>query len=151
VKISTPVVELQHRRRNAAAQLDGSGCRPASRIGVEYDWTSVESGHQRISCIGCSDTANLVDKPEDVYSVICAQAAGGSWSDVFVPQIWVCAQWPFKAKEQFSGPYASIKTQNPILLANGKYDSITPVSGAWEVSANLEGVDCWCMRVMDMG
>jgi pimeloyl-ACP methyl ester carboxylesterase len=89
--------------------------------------------------VGCSDAANRADRPEDLYSVIRAQAVGGSWGDVFGPQVWVCAQWPFRAAERFEGPFAGINTSHPILLVNGAYDPITPLSGAWEASANLMG------------
>jgi hypothetical protein len=72
-----------------------------------------------------------VDKPEDLYSVIRAQAAGESWSDIFGTQVWVCTQWPFHAKEQFEGPFAEIKAQIPIIQVHGNYGTIIPVSGAW--------------------
>jgi hypothetical protein len=88
--------------------------------------------------IGCSDTANRADKPEDLYSDIRAQAAGESWGDIFGSQIWVYAQWPFQAKEQFKGPFAEIRAQVSIIQVHGKYGPITPVSWACEASANLE-------------
>lgn len=87
--------------------------------------------------ISCSDTARRAEKPEEMYSLLQSQRAQGSWADVLGPQTWVCPQWPFAAKERFTGPFIDLKTKNPILLISGSHDPITPLSGAWEASANL--------------
>ncbi|KAH7413609.1 Alpha/Beta hydrolase protein [Phaeosphaeria sp. MPI-PUGE-AT-0046c] len=89
--------------------------------------------------ISCSDTARRAEKPEDMYSLLQSQRAQGSWADVLGPQTWVCPQWPFAPKEIFNGPFIDLKTKNPILLINGAFDPITPLSGAWDASANLPG------------
>ncbi|CAO2647322.1 Nn.00g082440.m01.CDS01 [Neocucurbitaria sp. VM-36] len=89
--------------------------------------------------IACSDTPFRADSPENMYAVVRAQAAQGSWSDVFAPQVWACAQWKFEAAERFSGPFTAVNTSFPLLMVNGAHDPITPLSGAWETSANFLG------------
>ncbi|KAL6706275.1 hypothetical protein ACN47E_005565 [Coniothyrium glycines] len=87
--------------------------------------------------ITCSDTVFRANKPEDLYSLVRAQAAAGSFSDGFSPQIWPCAQWKTEAKERYTGPFTAINTSYPILFVNGNHDPITPLSAAYEASANF--------------
>ncbi|KAJ8116017.1 hypothetical protein OPT61_g2464 [Boeremia exigua] len=89
--------------------------------------------------ISCGDGAFRADKPEDMYSWTQAQAASGTFGDVFGSQIWPCAQWKFEAKERYNGPWTSINTSYPILFVNGNHDPITPLSSAYEASANFKG------------
>ncbi|KAJ4377477.1 hypothetical protein N0V83_000302 [Neocucurbitaria cava] len=89
--------------------------------------------------IACSDSPLRADAPEDMYALLRAQAAQGSWSDVFGPQTWACAQWKFDAAERFTGPFTAINTSFPLLMANGAHDPIAPLSGAWETSTNFPG------------
>lgn len=89
--------------------------------------------------ITCGDGLFRADKPEDMYSWIQAQAAVGTFADGLEPQIWPCAQWKFTAKEHYTGPWHAINTSYPILFVNSNHDPITPLSGAYEVSANFPG------------
>jgi pimeloyl-ACP methyl ester carboxylesterase len=89
--------------------------------------------------IGCGDSHFRASKPEDMYSLVQVQQAAGSWADAFSPQVWVCAHWAFEAAEKFNGPFVGINTSYPVLLAGGLHDPITPISGAFEASANLLG------------
>lgn len=89
--------------------------------------------------ITCGDGAFRADKPEDMYSWTQAQAAAGTFADAFAPQVWACAQWKFTAKERYTGPWTAINTSYPILFVNGNHDPITPLSGAYEASANFPG------------
>jgi pimeloyl-ACP methyl ester carboxylesterase len=89
--------------------------------------------------ITCGDGAFRADKPEDLYSWTQAQAAAGTFADGFGPQVWPCAQWQFTAKEHYTGPWTAINTSYPILFVNGNHDPITPLSGAYEASANFPG------------
>lgn len=89
--------------------------------------------------ITCGDGAFRADKPEDMYSWVLAQASAGTFADGFGPQIWPCAQWKFVAKERYTGPFTAINTSYPILFVNGNHDPITPLSGAYEASANFPG------------
>lgn len=89
--------------------------------------------------IACSDGKFRADSPDGLYSLIQAQAAQSSFADAFSPQSWVCAQWKYDAAERYTGSWDNITTKNPILLVNGRYDPITPLSGAWDASARFPG------------
>ncbi|KAH7396098.1 Alpha/Beta hydrolase protein [Pyrenochaeta sp. MPI-SDFR-AT-0127] len=109
---------------------------PENSTTPEIPWSL---GQNNFHAIACSDSSFRADKPEDLYSLARAQAAQGSWSDVFAPQLWPCAQWKFLAAEQYLGPFTSINTSFPLLMVNSATDPITPLSGAWEASANFKG------------
>ena len=94
-------------------------------------------GKQAFHGIGCSDGAFRASSPEDMYSLIQAQAAQGSFADAFSPQAWVCAQWKSEAAERYTGPWSNLSTNFPILMVNGQYDPITPLSGAWETAVRF--------------
>ncbi|KAK1758989.1 hypothetical protein QBC47DRAFT_436436 [Echria macrotheca] len=49
-----------------------------------------------------------------------------------------CAQWPWHARETYSGDFR-IRTKNPILVASNLRDSHTPLKSALNVSAGFEG------------
>jgi hypothetical protein len=68
-----------------------------------------------------------------------AQASAGTFADAFAPQVWPCAQWKFEPKERYTGPFSAINTSYPILFVNGNHDPITPLSAAYETSANFPG------------
>ncbi|KAE8365932.1 Alpha/Beta hydrolase protein [Aspergillus caelatus] len=89
--------------------------------------------------IACADSHFRANKPEDMYSLVQSQAVTGSFADAFSPQVWPCAQWKFKAAEQFEGPYHGINTSYPILFINSPYDPVTPLSNALEASARYLG------------
>lgn len=89
--------------------------------------------------IACGDGAFRADKPEDMYSWTQAQLASGSFGDALAQQVWPCAQWKFEAKERYTGPFNAINTSYPILFVNGNHDPITPLSAAYEASANFPG------------
>lgn len=88
--------------------------------------------------IACADSAFRADKPEDMYSLVQSQALSGSFNDAFSPQVWPCAQWKFKAAEQFTGPFTNISTSYPILFINSPHDPVTPLSSAWEASSHYK-------------
>jgi pimeloyl-ACP methyl ester carboxylesterase len=96
-------------------------------------------GTNALHGIACSDGKFRADKPEDMYSLVQAQAAQGTFVDGLAPQIWPCAQWKFEAKERYNGPFTAINTSYPILFVNGNRDPVTPLSGAYEASANFPG------------
>jgi pimeloyl-ACP methyl ester carboxylesterase len=103
---------------------------------VELPW---QYAYNNVHGIGCSDSKFRASKPEDLYSMIAAQSKQGSFADTFSPQFWPCAQWPFKAAEQFDGKFVDINTSYPILFVNSAFDPITPINQAWEVASGFRG------------
>ena len=102
----------------------------------EIPWNLGASAFHGIACV---DSVFRAKTPEDMHSWVLAQASAGTFSDAFTPQVWPCAQWKFEAKERYTGPFTAIKTSYPILFVNGNHDPITPLSGAYEASANFLG------------
>uniref|UniRef100_A0A0C4BL31 Peptidase S33 tripeptidyl aminopeptidase-like C-terminal domain-containing protein n=1 Tax=Fusarium oxysporum (strain Fo5176) TaxID=660025 RepID=A0A0C4BL31_FUSOF len=94
-------------------------------------------GVDAFHAIACSDSKYRAEKPEDMYSLLQAQVAQGSFADSISGKFWPCAQWPFTAAETYGGSFDQINTKNPILLVNGKWDPVTPLSGAWDVSSRF--------------
>jgi hypothetical protein len=96
-------------------------------------------GIDAFHAIACSDSKFRAEKPEDMYSLLQTQSAQGSFADSISGKFWPCAQWPFTAAETYDGGFNQINTKNPILLVNGKWDPVTPLSGAWDVSSRFNG------------
>jgi pimeloyl-ACP methyl ester carboxylesterase len=90
--------------------------------------------------ISCSDSSLRVEDPDDLFSIYQAHLAEGSFSETSVAGRLICAQWKFSAAEQIdTNKLRNVKTSFPILVVNGKYDPVTSLSGAWEVSARFRG------------
>ena len=88
--------------------------------------------------IACSDAGFRAGSPEDMYSLVAAQENVSSFADIFMPQIWPCAQWRMQAAERYTGNFMA-KTSFPLLFTNGLYDPVTPLSSAFNASAGFEG------------
>ncbi|VTO90233.1 unnamed protein product [Fusarium graminearum] len=90
--------------------------------------------------ISCSDSSLRVEDPDDLFSIYQAHLAGGSFSETSVAGRLICAQWKFSAAEQIdTNKLRNVKTSFPILVVNSRYDPVTSLSGAWEVSARFRG------------
>lgn len=51
--------------------------------------------------------------------------------------LYQCSLWKNDAKEKYTGPFANIKTKNPILFINTPYDPVTPLASAKNSSASF--------------
>lgn len=49
-----------------------------------------------------------------------------------------CARWKLEPKERYEGDF-NVKTKNPVLFVNNKYDAHTPVISAYNASSTFEG------------
>ncbi|KAL5432736.1 hypothetical protein PMIN06_011914 [Paraphaeosphaeria minitans] len=105
-------------------------------ISTELPWNL---GTNNLHGIACSDSHFRAGKPEDMYALVSAQSKQGSFVDFFGPQFWPCAQWPYKAAEQFEGTFENISTSFPILFVNSAFDPVTPIDKAWEVATGFQG------------
>ncbi|GAB1216694.1 hypothetical protein ATERTT37_005912 [Aspergillus terreus] len=94
-------------------------------------------GTDALHGIACVDATLRASLPEDMYSLLEAQTAQGSFADAFSPELWPCSQWRFDAAERYEGGFRNTNTSFPILFVNGLYDPITPLSTAWEISAGF--------------
>ena len=88
--------------------------------------------------IACSDAEFRASRPEDMFALVAAQQNASTFADVYMPQIWPCAQWKLQAAERYTGNF-NTKTSFPILFTNGPFDPITPLPSAINASAGFEG------------
>ncbi|KAF4336685.1 hydrolase or acyltransferase (alpha beta hydrolase superfamily) [Fusarium beomiforme] len=90
--------------------------------------------------IACSDSSFRVKDRDDLFSIYQAHRAEGSFSDIGTIARLFCAQWKFSAKEQINlNKLRTVETKNPLLIVNGRYDPVTPLSSAWGVSSQFPG------------
>ncbi|KAJ4246059.1 hypothetical protein NW762_013804 [Fusarium torreyae] len=90
--------------------------------------------------IACSDTSFRAEDPDDQFSMYQAHISQGSFAETTFPSRFQCAQWKFAAAEQIDlNKLRDLKTSSPILVVNSRYDPITSLSGAWEMSSQLRG------------
>ncbi|UPK92958.1 hypothetical protein LCI18_003893 [Fusarium solani-melongenae] len=88
--------------------------------------------------IACGDSSFRAESADDLYSLYQAHLAQSSFGDSLAATRLNCARWRFEAAEKIStDKLRNIKTNYPVLVLNGMYDPVTPVSHAWEVSARL--------------
>jgi pimeloyl-ACP methyl ester carboxylesterase len=90
--------------------------------------------------IACGDSSFRVDDPDDLFSMYQAQYSEGSFADVNIADRLKCAKWRFAAAEQIKlNKLRNVNTSNPILVVNGRYDPVTSLRSAWEVSTKFRG------------
>lgn len=91
--------------------------------------------------IRCGDKA---PRHEDLGTLLPALEAGlgvsrlggGNMADVHTR----CAQWRFEAKERPSpGDFSDVRTRNPVLVLNNRWDPLTSIVSARNVSASFPG------------
>lgn len=89
--------------------------------------------------IFCSDATWRSDSPEDMLPIIAQQQADSSFADMWYPRLsWPCTVWNITPAESYGGAFGS-ETRTPMLIANGLYDPVTPLTSARNVSAAFEG------------
>ncbi|KAM5342231.1 hypothetical protein ACJ41O_015262 [Fusarium nematophilum] len=71
------------------------------------------------------------------HSVYQAHRGQSSFADTNI-QILGCARWKFSTAEPVdTNKLRNVNTSTPVLLVNGIYDPVTPISNAWQISACL--------------
>jgi pimeloyl-ACP methyl ester carboxylesterase len=117
---------------NETAMIPGEGTKLTTPWNIAGDLINLG--------ISCSDSSLRVEDPDDLFSIYQAHLAEGSFSETSVAGRLICAQWKFSAAEQIdTNKLRNVKTSFPILVVNSKYDPVTSLSGAWEVSARFRG------------
>jgi hypothetical protein len=89
--------------------------------------------------IMCSDSLWKASKKGTFLQVARKQWHTSAFADILSHRYaWPCAVWKMKAKEIYDGDF-EVKTANPVMFVNGKFDPITPWSSAVNVSGGFEG------------
>ncbi|KAF5695521.1 alpha beta hydrolase superfamily hydrolase [Fusarium denticulatum] len=92
--------------------------------------------------IFCTDTTFRAENIED-FDLIGAVAPEVNDSPFFLPVLLTrsaCSRWNTYAAEGINLTSLSrVETKNPILLVNGEYDPVTPLSHAQKISARFPG------------
>jgi pimeloyl-ACP methyl ester carboxylesterase len=97
-------------------------------------------GTESFSGILCSDSYLRAKTPEDIYSLLQAHKAQGSFADALAPGRLSCSRWKFDAAERVNTSLLrNVDTSFPLLFTNSEYDPVTPLSHAWEASARFRG------------
>jgi pimeloyl-ACP methyl ester carboxylesterase len=76
------------------------------------------------------DFLPIMDEFTDMATVTGAMMAMGQMRYV---------QWPFAAKERYSGGFKDIKTRKPLLFVGNSFDPTTPLRSAQNMSAAFDG------------
>lgn len=107
----------------------------------EEDVEPWNKGYYAVYGIDCSDSSFRADSVEELDIFLRASETQGMFSDTYglYGSSWVCSAWKFKAAERFEGKFENIKTKNPLLFANGRYDPVTSLSGALEAATAFKG------------
>ncbi|KAJ4135112.1 hypothetical protein NW768_004729 [Fusarium equiseti] len=117
-------------KNNETAMLKPGG------LNLESKWNPFVD--QANNAIACGDSSFRAEVPDDLFSMYQALLAEASWGDTQMIGRFRCARWKFSAAEQIDlDKIRSVNTSYPVLVINGRYDPVTPLSGSWEVSAQF--------------
>lgn len=90
--------------------------------------------------IKCSDVLQRADKLTDVAPILEQRHRLSRFGDTADQVLAQCAQWKLPAKERYDGDFNNVKkTKNPVLIVNNRYDPVTPLVSARNVSQTFEG------------
>jgi pimeloyl-ACP methyl ester carboxylesterase len=95
-------------------------------------------GPDAVYGIRCSDATFQVPTPQDYLPILAQQDKATEGFKAVYTAVWPCAAWKMPSVDQYRGNFKT-KTRHPILLINGEYDVVTPISGAYNASAAFEG------------
>lgn len=91
-----------------------------------------------LQAIACSDSSFRAENLEDLYSMYRAHVEQSQFSDAILTARLNCARWRFEAAEKIDlNALRNIKTSSPVLVVNSRWDPVTSLSAAWEVSSQL--------------
>ena len=97
------------------------------------------NGPEALYGIRCSDSSLRTNNLTELSPLIHEfQAKSTIFGDVFPLQALACAQWPFQAKERYTGSFR-VDTKHPLLFIGNTYDPVTPLISAQNVSAGFKG------------
>lgn len=120
--------------------FNGSGefTEPIGNSSEIFTLPPYNEGINALQGIACSDSTWRADSAEDMLPWIELQQNDSSFADSIYPRLsWPCTVWEITPKESYAGDFGG-QTKNPILVANGLYDPVTPLAHARNVSAIFE-------------
>jgi hypothetical protein len=89
--------------------------------------------------IRCSDAVYRADTLEEIQPRVDKLLnASRLFGDAYTPGYLGCSQWKMNAKGRYEGDWHA-KTRYPVMLIGSPYDMRTPLVGAQNMSAGLEG------------
>ena len=131
---------LTRNKTSYAAYLEAS--LPSDEPKVQpFPDIAATGGQENIPGIRCSDEELRLD------DLAAAKSFAEEWfaeSEVLgeAAVVWqglVCRQWPFMAKERYTGGFEGIETKNPLLIVANNYDPITSKEGARKTNEAFVG------------
>jgi pimeloyl-ACP methyl ester carboxylesterase len=123
--LSIMLHELLQGNATAALLASGKAIFPSNGPGAFYG-------------IRCSDSPLRSKDLDSLESLLDAfYAKSKLFGDILPVQVVTCAQWPFVAKERYSGSW-EVNTKNPVLFIGNTYDPFTPLISARNASAGFK-------------
>lgn len=113
-------------------------------IASAYSQELTTTGTESIYGILCSDK---IPRDTDISAIkfdtdYIAQTSA-TFGPILSSVIPLCAQWPFEAKERYTGGFDNIKTKSPILFVGNTWDPATAYESAQTMSKGFEGSAWW--------
>ncbi|SPO01895.1 related to hydrolases or acyltransferases (alpha/beta hydrolase superfamily) [Cephalotrichum gorgonifer] len=106
---------------------------------IDVTTKGIEIGSEATFGIKCSDTVGREpDRQSAMPHIEQLLESSSKFGAILPSNAVVCAQWPFEAKERYSGDF-EVKTPNPVLFLANTYDPATSIESARLMSSSFEG------------
>ena len=117
--------------------IDGLIKGNSSAISVLQSADNAASAGERRYGIACGDTSarGRDEARKAIKEVMDISKVSGDIGVQFISQ---CAQWPFEAKERYTGPLEGVKTAHPVLLFQNRFDPVCSMGAAKNMTAVFE-------------
>lgn len=118
-------------------QGDGTGFLAAFQ---SSNATEIPQQAQAVMGIRCGDKEPRVGSLEGLEGIRTAYEETSRWFPGFAmgQYVYACAQWPFEAKERYTGDF-KVETKNPLLFIGNIWDPVTPLVSAKNMSTGFDG------------
>lgn len=102
-------------------------------------YEGVQMGNEALWAIKCGDTTARSSDLEGIMGAVeYALESSPSFGAIQPVSGALCAQWPFKPKERYTGDFHT-RTPNPVLFVGNTYDAATAIGSAYKMSERFEG------------
>lgn len=127
---------------NATEMLNNLVNRDNLTAVAEYfsgQYEDLQTSNEALWAIKCGDTTARASDIEGIMdSVEYAMESSPSFGAIQPVIAAICAQWPFEAKERYTGDFRT-KTPNPVLFVGNTYDAATAIGSAYGMSELFDG------------